>query len=58
MQGFTVNISESACVHSVHSEHCVHIHTEGWVYKNTGAVHKSLQLILGTKMQQLYEIVT
>jgi len=32
--------------------------TEGWVYENTGAVHESLQLILGTKMQQLYEIVT
>ena len=58
MQGFTVNISESACVHSVHSEHCVH--TEGWVYDNTGAVHKSslLVLILRTKMQQFYEIVT
>jgi len=28
------------------------------VYKNTGAVHKSLLLILRTKMQQLYEIVT
>jgi len=26
--------------------------------ENTGAVHKSLQLILGAKMQQLYEIVT
>jgi len=28
------------------------------VYENTSAVHKSLQLILGTKMPQLYEIVT
>jgi len=36
----------------------VHIHTEGWVDENTGAVHKSLQLILGTKMRELYEIVT
>jgi len=32
--------------------------TEGWVYENTGAVHRPWLLILRTKMQQLYEIVT